>query len=116
MNQEMIDVDGVFISKEYTDNPTVMETIIPNRKKLPYYKALQRYLRGELLKDHPELESEYIRKIEILGLEDQIITEAFLFIIEYSKDLLQNSDVKTHDLPELELQKGFEFLKDQFIN
>lgn len=116
MNENLISIDGVLINSLYAQNETVINSIIPNRKRLPYYKYLQRYLNEELLQDLPELESEYVRRIKILGQEDQILTDAFLHVVEYSKELLEHSDVSIQNLPELELQKGFEFIREQFVN
>ncbi|PWN62426.1 hypothetical protein C1631_022950 [Chryseobacterium phosphatilyticum] len=115
MNENQISVDGVLISTEYAQNETVIKSIIPNRKNLPYYKYLKRYLHNELLQEYPELESEFARRIKLLGQEDQILTDAFLHIVEFSKEMLQHSDISIQDLPELELKRGFEYIKEQFI-
>ncbi|CAA7392548.1 hypothetical protein [Chryseobacterium fistulae] len=116
MNENHISIDGVLVSSDYAQNETVIKSIIPNRKNLPYYKYLKRYLNDELLQEHPELESEFVRRVQLLGQEDQILTDAFLHIVEFSKEILQHSDIAFQDVPELELKKGFEYIKEQFIN
>ncbi len=112
----IIIIDGVKIDSKYSTNIMLITSIIPNRKVLPYYRALKRYLNDEFVDNFPELESEYVRKIELLGMEDQIITDAFLNIIDFSISMLENSDITITDLTELELQEGFNYINQQFIS
>lgn len=114
IEKDFFEIDGILVDSKYSSNITLLTSILPNRKVLPYYKALKRYLNFELLNNFPDKENEYVRKIELLGMEDQIITDAFLHIIDYSMEMLEYSDITIIDLAELELQQGFNFLNEQF--
>lgn len=116
MKSETFRLENLNIDSKYKNNQTLIESIIPNRKKFPYYRALKIYLHSQLLEEHPELEDEFVRRVQILNHEDQILTDAFLSICESSEELLRLSDISPSDLKQIELEIGFEHLVQQLSN
>lgn len=116
MKSETFRLQNLNIDSKYVNNLTLIKSVIPNRKKLPYYRALKIYLHHQLLEDHPELEDEFVRRVQILNHEDQLLTDAFLCICESSDELLRLSDISPSDLKQIELEIGFQHLVQQLSN